>query len=220
MKLIKDLGCLYPKKTSKQKYRYGLYECPLCKNPYKAMTYHVNRGNSTKCKSCAAKEMITHNSSHTRLYRIWKNMKQRCYNPNKDTYKYYGGNNVKVCDEWRNSFNNFKKWASVNGYSQHLTIHRMGDNIDGNGGDYTPNNCCWATDMEQHQATKRIRKNNKSGYRGVSWSSRRKHWIVQIMINKKSKYLGSFCDKKEGALVYDKYILDNKLSHTKNFHDL
>ena len=38
------------------------------------------------------------------LYRLWCNMKQRCYNRNNAGYVHYGGRGIAVCNEWRNDF--------------------------------------------------------------------------------------------------------------------
>ena len=71
--------------------------------------------------------------SHTRLYRIWCNMKSRCYNPNTPKYKDYGGRGIRMCNFWKYSFEEFARWAKENGYKDGLTI----DRIDNNGG-YCP----------------------------------------------------------------------------------
>lgn len=85
-----------------------------------------------------------HGLSKTPLYGVWKTMKSRCYNPTCEKYPIYGGKGIKVCEEWRNNFEAFSRWAVNNG-------HRMGlqlDRID-NAGDYTSENCRWVTPKEQ-----------------------------------------------------------------------
>lgn len=68
-----------------------------------------------------------------RLYVIWINMKGRCFNQSRPDYKYYGGRGITVCDEWKNSFQDFKSWAMSSGYNDNLTIDRI--DVDG---DYCP----------------------------------------------------------------------------------
>jgi hypothetical protein len=80
----------------------------------------------------------------SRLYRIWKNMKTRCFNQKVKSYKDYGGRGITICDEWCNSFEAFETWALSNGYADDLTIDRI--NNDWN---YCPDNCKWATKKEQ-----------------------------------------------------------------------
>lgn len=82
------------------------------------------------------------------LYRTWTKMKNRCYNINNDSYKYYGGRGIKVCDTWRNDFNEFLK-----DMGERPIKHTL-DRIDVKG-DYTSENCRWATNTAQHRNTTR-----------------------------------------------------------------
>jgi hypothetical protein len=99
----------------------------------------------------ASKTHKKHGYTQTRLYRIYYKMKERCYRPTNDNYKYYGGLGVTICKEWLNDFRAFAKWALKNGYAENLTI----DRIDCSG-NYEPSNCRWITIQEQ-QKNKRKR---------------------------------------------------------------
>lgn len=73
----------------------------------------------------------------------------RCHNPNWNNYftkTYYKDKGITVCDEWRNCFDVFKKWALENGYSDGLSIDRVDE--DGN---YEPSNCRWITYEENRR---------------------------------------------------------------------
>lgn len=92
------------------------------------------------------KTRTTHNASHTRLYRIWKSMRLRCYYQSHKAFERYGGRGIVVCEEWKHSFEKFSAWAVASGYANNLTIDRI--NADGN---YCPDNCRWLT-LESNSA--------------------------------------------------------------------
>lgn len=103
---------------------------------------------ASKLRSEAGKKGRKHIIVNERLYNIWENMKQRCYNPKAKNYHNYGGRGISVCAEWMD-YSKFLLWSLANGYAYNLTLDRERNNEN-----YEPGNCRWITNIEQ-QANKR-----------------------------------------------------------------
>ena len=90
----------------------------------------------------------THGLSDSKIYRAYKDMINRCCNPNTKAYHNYGGRGIKVCERWLNSFENFYEDVSK---LEHFgeagyTLDRI--NNDGN---YEPGNVKYSTRKEQNR---------------------------------------------------------------------
>lgn len=104
------------------------------------------RGGYTKSCGCLKNECTpgqTHGLSKTPEHKAWTHMRARCNNPNNNRFKNYGARGIKVCHRWLNSFEAFYSDMGPRPSKKHSL-----DRID-NDGDYTPDNCRWATNRQQ-----------------------------------------------------------------------
>lgn len=132
--------------------RKALYKCE-CGTEKLMFVANVNSGKSTSC-GCFQRENAKivgtkHGGVGTPLYQAWYAMKRRCYNPNHQSYPWYGGKGITVCPRW---LNDFAAFAADMGQSFRpgLTLDRHNSGLD-----YTPENCQWLTQSENSKKSNR-----------------------------------------------------------------
>jgi len=151
------------------------------------------------------KGRFIHGKHGTPLYKKWKSMRGRVA-----SHPHYVKHNITCFRDW-DSYQKFEEWALNNGYKDGLSLDRV-DTY----GDYEPTNCRWV-DKSIQAANIIIKKNNKTGYSGVSFNKQKQKYVAQIQYHGEKVYLGQHATSKEAALSFDSFVIDNKLPHTLNF---
>ena len=169
-----------------------------CGNTVIVLGEHLRYGNTKSCGCLRGKKRNLPKNSN-RLYNIWRHMKDRCYNNNAKSYKYYGARGISVCKEWNEDFINFYNWAIYNGYNETLTLDRI--NVNEN---YCPSNCRWATKREQNNNK---RNNNFITYNGKTLTLTQ--WANIYGINPNTLK----------SRIKSKKIIDEDVFNTKNIEN-
>jgi hypothetical protein len=102
-------------------------------------------GKSQSC-GCLRSEVMSkvntkHGRSQSTLYHMWQQMKDRCYNVSRKTWKRYGGRGIEVAPRWLESFENFA--ADILREIGERPYKMVLDRKD-NDGNYEPGNVRWA----------------------------------------------------------------------------
>jgi hypothetical protein len=138
--------------------KHVLWECKCdCGGEVITRLNALRTGTVNSCGCLRGKKSFKHGLIGTSEYTCWSRMKDRCFNPKSLDYPNYGGRGITVCDEWKKSFTKFFEHMGKKPSVRH-SIDRI--NCDGN---YEPENCRWATPLEQS----RNRRNTKY-YKGAS----------------------------------------------------
>lgn len=133
--------------ADKNDIHYKSYICKCeCGEETEVTMSNLHSGGTTSCGCYATEKLIKrstiHGKSRSREYKIWSGIKDRCSNPECSIYWRYGERGITYDPKWE-TFEGF--WEDMkNGYGDDLSI----DRIDGKG-NYTKENCRWATDSEQ-----------------------------------------------------------------------
>jgi hypothetical protein len=108
---------------------------------------HVQHATSLKAR---------HGMAGTKIYNIWADMVARCTRATHPRFDSYGGRGITVCERWR-TFENF--YADMGDRPEGRSLDRR-DNDAG----YSPENCRWATAVEQRANRRPQRRSTYCGY--------------------------------------------------------
>lgn len=133
-----------------------------CGEEFVVWAEQVTRQRTKQCRKCRNKLISVMRSTHgqrkSTTYSTWSQMIDRCTNPKSGNWDNYGGRGITICNQWKDSFENFLK--DMGERPEGKTIDRK--NNDGN---YEPENCHWASATEQgnnRRTNKTITFNGKS----------------------------------------------------------
>lgn len=135
---------------------------------------------SKECFDCSGRNNQK-GLSRSGTYKTWSSMKQRCYSPKMEAFKFYGERGITVCERWLNSFENFL--TDMGERPEKKTLDRI-DNSKG----YFKENCRWATINEQARNTTTNHFIEVGGQRMtiIEWSE--KTGLTKDTIAKRIKY--------------------------------
>jgi len=120
-------------------------------------------------------DLCATHKTHPIEYCAWRGMRKRCRNPNNADWARYGGRGISICERW-DSFANFFADMGLKPSPKH-SLDRINPN-----GNYEPENCRWATAMEQ--ANNRADKNKKFTLDGITLTQ--SEWARRIGITRHS----------------------------------
>jgi hypothetical protein len=156
-----------------------VWECQCdCGNIKLVTTQELNSGDTTSC-GCYLKERLTkHGGWKKSSYNTWRAMMRRCYNQKDKDYHKYGAAGISVHKDWHDYINFEKDMGEPQGRE---TLDRIDPY-----GNYTPDNCRWAS-LSVQARNQRLNKKNVSGYTGVRLATKHK-WMAEITVKKRKFY--------------------------------
>lgn len=157
-----EIGNIYGRllvieEAGRDRHGKSLWRC-LCKCGGEVVVVgcSLRRTGHTRSCGCLIKDILKERGSHgqavhgnrTSNYFRWNNIKQKCFNPNRPDYKYYGGRGITMEEEWIDDFAAFDDYINENLGPRPSPQHSV-DRRDNEFGSYVKGNLRWATPREQ-----------------------------------------------------------------------
>lgn len=102
------------------------------------------------------------------------------------------------------------EWWKLHNYI--LNTRQLIDHIDRDGYNNQKSNLRLAS-KSQNAMNSKLRSDNSSGIKGISWSNEKRKWHAYISVNKKRKFIGYFEDLKEAS----KSRIEEEIKQFKEF---
>ena len=150
-----------------------------------------------------------HGLKGTKEYTCWQHRKKLCFDKNGKQYKNYGGRGITMYEEWIHNPVLFISYIkSLENYGKEgYTLDRIDNN-----GNYEPDNLRWSSHHIQC-INQRIRKNSRTGYKGVSINISKGYICYRATLGKKE--LGYYKTIEEALEKRNNYIIENNLTEYK-----
>ena len=140
----------------------------------------------------------------------WKSMMYRCYNANCDSYKYYGGIGVSVCEYWHNVDNFISSMPGIPNYFNffgdpvryHLDKDYLQMNIPKKDRIYSPQTCVFLSIVDNSNLAL-LEKHNENSFFGVSTTGN--NYEVSFTVNGKVTNFGVYSNEIAAVNEYNYY---------------